>query len=297
MKSSSRLVALLFLPLTASLALADGLDSPPPELTAEQRMEALRLPKMLRGARGDAEAIDKLIQRALELGPMAVERLLPAIKADLMQELGGYGKAFAAAAQKRKASGQSLDEVEAVLADDERLARRRAGLIPLGEGAARLAAALPEAEQPDQDFTTYLREQEEGALRVVRLGPELSQLDPQELIAIQETNKRRIAAKLPPLQPDLQLVLAARDHSRDMVQRDFFSHESPAPGKRTFGDRVRRFNTTASGENIYAGSESGAGAVESWMNSPPHRENILSESATRIGVGRFGKKFTQLFGR
>ena len=41
---------------------------------------------------------------------------------------------------------------------------------------------------------------------------------------------------------------------------------------------------------------SGEGAIEAWMKSEGHRRNLLNEQHRRIGVGRYERMFTQMFG-
>ena len=59
-------------------------------------------------------------------------------------------------------------------------------------------------------------------------------------------------------------------------------------------------NTKASGENIAAGSSTASAVMENWMNSSGHRENILRDSFTSVGIGCFEqggvKYWVQLFG-
>ena len=57
----------------------------------------------------------------------------------------------------------------------------------------------------------------------------------------------------------------------------------------------------AAGENVAAGQPSPQAVVNSWMNSPKHRENILNSAFTRMGVGYikvgsgYGTYWVQLF--
>ena len=86
------------------------------------------------------------------------------------------------------------------------------------------------------------------------------------------------------------LTSAAEYHSRQMVQHGFFEHESRNGG--SFWKRVQRFYSSRGfrswdvGENLAYGSpDLGAAAtVRMWMNSPRHRENLLSRSWREIGL-------------
>ena len=48
--------------------------------------------------------------------------------------------------------------------------------------------------------------------------------------------------------------------------------------------------------NIFAGSQDGHVANQAWFHSPGHHTNMLANHA-RVGVGRTGRHFTQMFGR
>ena len=84
------------------------------------------------------------------------------------------------------------------------------------------------------------------------------------------------------------LQKAARAHSTDMINRDFFSHTNPS-GK-TFGARIKAagYQYRTAGENI-AGGTGSLGAPDSifnaWMKSTGHRTNILKSSFREVGIG------------
>lgn len=109
------------------------------------------------------------------------------------------------------------------------------------------------------------------------------------------TNLYRILMGKAPLKVNPKLCLAARGHSQDMVEKDFFDHMSPIPGKRTPSDRARLAGASAGGENIHMGSETAEGAFWSWFLSLGHHKNMLNDYA-EIGVGNFNKHWTQMFG-
>ena len=101
-------------------------------------------------------------------------------------------------------------------------------------------------------------------------------------------NDIRLERGLPRLRVAPTLVRAARQHSKDMRYRSYFSHTS-ATGQ-GFAERVRRFHRAGVvGENIAWGSGSlstPARIVRAWMASPGHRAIILDRSFRLIGVGR-----------
>jgi uncharacterized protein YkwD len=103
-------------------------------------------------------------------------------------------------------------------------------------------------------------------------------------------NSLRGVRGLRPLRVSRGLTAAATYHTNQMGLRGFFEHESAngAP----FWKRVERFYPALAGrgwsvgENILWGSPdiSPAAAVREWMQSPPHRENILSREWREIGI-------------
>jgi uncharacterized protein YkwD len=106
-------------------------------------------------------------------------------------------------------------------------------------------------------------------------------------------NQERERHGLSPLQPNAKLARAAQGHSRDMSERDYFSHV--APDGETPLDRMRASGYLANpqagyvvGENIAWGTlwlATPQAIVTAWMESPGHRANILDSSYRETGVG------------
>ncbi|MBZ0150008.1 MAG: CAP domain-containing protein [Planctomycetes bacterium] len=122
-----------------------------------------------------------------------------------------------------------------------------------------------------------------------------SSTDAEDFAGTYELNRRRYLLGLPLLRIDAKLGAAARDHSDDMLRLGFFSHTSPVAGKRTPGDRAARFGTSGGAENIAAGHDSGASAIDGWWYSPGHHKNLLGNHG-RTGLGHSGNLWTQMFG-
>jgi uncharacterized protein YkwD len=98
------------------------------------------------------------------------------------------------------------------------------------------------------------------------------------------------------------LRCAARKHSKDMNDRNFFDHTNP-DGESPF-DRMQKagYNMMTGGENIAGGSPDAQGTMQQWMGSDGHCANIMSPDYTEIGVGyypggQWGHLWTQCFGR
>ena len=111
-------------------------------------------------------------------------------------------------------------------------------------------------------------------------------------------NGVRASQGLPALRADDNLNEAADSHSRGMVTSGVFSHDS-ASGT-PCDVRIRRFvKARLVGETIawLAGTPAAQQAqrtVDLWMNSPPHRQTLLTPGFKRIGVSRKGGR---MFGR
>lgn len=104
-----------------------------------------------------------------------------------------------------------------------------------------------------------------------------------ELLAL--INAERTSRGLPPLVQASELTQAARRHSQDMANNNFFSHTG-SDGS-TAGERISDagYNWWTYGEIIAAGYPDAESAVAGWMNSPGHRAIILSEAYTEFGAG------------
>jgi uncharacterized protein YkwD len=87
---------------------------------------------------------------------------------------------------------------------------------------------------------------------------------------------------------DPELTRAARSHSREMVEKDYFSHRS-YDGE-SAEDRLKRFGYDGGiyGENLAGGSGTGGTpyrTFQRWMGSPGHKANILDGRFRPVGVG------------
>jgi uncharacterized protein YkwD len=115
------------------------------------------------------------------------------------------------------------------------------------------------------------------------------------------TNKARVAEKLPPLKPNAALFQAARSHTENMAKQQKMEHE--LDGKRV-GDRAKAagYDYKEVGENIAEGENvRPEDVVKGWLESKPHRENMLKPDFTEIGLGvakdaKGHVYYTQVFG-
>ena len=110
-----------------------------------------------------------------------------------------------------------------------------------------------------------------------------------ELDIVARINTQRTTRGLRPLRVSRQLTAAAGYHTRQMGQLGFFEHESVTGA--AFWRRIERFYPSGRGywsvgENLFYESPetSASSAVREWMQSPPHRQNILDREWRDIGI-------------
>lgn len=98
-------------------------------------------------------------------------------------------------------------------------------------------------------------------------------------------NEERKKAGVPPLEQDLALNQLAIIKAQDMIQRNYFAHYSPYYGNPWDMATLFDYEFTRFGENIARNFHNPKDVMNAWMASKDHRENILRENYTNIGVG------------
>jgi uncharacterized protein YkwD len=156
-----------------------------------------------------------------------------------------------------------------------------------------------------------------------------------DMAVFHETNRRRQQNGLPPLAFDPRARQLAQLQSQAMAAQDFVGHENPAePEKKTLENRVhliglkpsfvaenvasafgrqykpgqKYYEREENGQKIYSYTPKGSNIpmhtyisfaealVDSWMNSPGHRKNILHPSPKFLGCScEPGTKADDLF--
>jgi uncharacterized protein YkwD len=130
--------------------------------------------------------------------------------------------------------------------------------------------------------------------------PALARLEADLLDAVNEVRERE---GLVPLRRDRAVDGVALAHSRDMVSRGYFAHETPEG--LTPPDRLSRAGVTGislAGENVGLTNRADPNReiVENWLASPVHRQNLLAPvfNVTGIGIARAADGtlfYTQLY--
>lgn len=101
-----------------------------------------------------------------------------------------------------------------------------------------------------------------------------------------------------PLAENALLDCAARVHTLDMYERDYFDHVNP-DGEAPW-DRMERagYSYSQAGENIAGGSTTPEAVMQQWMSSDGHCANIMSPAFVHTGIGYHAESrlWTQVFG-
>jgi uncharacterized protein YkwD len=106
------------------------------------------------------------------------------------------------------------------------------------------------------------------------------------------------------LAKSVNLMSAAQLQADQMAKTGTMAHEIPGSAYPTLKSRLAavQYDMRAAGENIAEGQRDAAEAMSTWMSSPGHRGNILSNDYTELGtgmaLGRNGHMYwVQVFGR
>jgi uncharacterized protein YkwD len=97
-------------------------------------------------------------------------------------------------------------------------------------------------------------------------------------------NEYRAEHHLPPLREDLRLDAAANDRMRDMEDQGYWAHESPNGRSPFTWLAPHGYDFHYAGENLASGFETTELLVAGWMESPGHRDNILSPHFEDCGI-------------
>lgn len=102
---------------------------------------------------------------------------------------------------------------------------------------------------------------------------------------LEDTNKERASRGLPTLSLNNNLNTAATRKASDMVQRDYWSHNTPDGKEPWYFLDQAGYSYAKAAENLAYGFKSSTATVSGWMNSPSHRDNLLDPTLTEVGFG------------
>jgi uncharacterized protein YkwD len=141
--------------------------------------------------------------------------------------------------------------------------------------------------------------------KFVSVYDEIEGVDTIETLIFNLTNEERKKEGLEVLELDERLKFAARQHSNDMLKKNYLSHNSTDEMNKTPLQRIYNSGLPLLfiGENV---AENVGSAVpfllkenpdslaklvmKGWMESPFHRKNILNSDFTHLGVGAVSQR-------
>lgn len=103
----------------------------------------------------------------------------------------------------------------------------------------------------------------------------------QELLSL--TNQKRAENGLAPLNLDPQLSAAAEGKLADMFAQNYWAHIAPNGTTPWYFIKNSGYEYVYAGENLARGYDSASAVVNAWMDSPTHRDNLLSSNYSDIG--------------
>src|SRR3972149_10673467 len=107
-------------------------------------------------------------------------------------------------------------------------------------------------------------------------------ISPDEVIRL--TNEKRVANGFSPLTTNAVLSQAAQAKGADMLNKDYWAHVAPDGTQPWYFFTNFGYKYRYAGENLARDFQNPTSAVEAWMASPSHKENLLSSKYKEIGI-------------
>lgn len=115
---------------------------------------------------------------------------------------------------------------------------------------------------------------------------------------LEQTNKEREQAGLVALKLNDKLNQAAESKARDMLDKQYWAHESPDNIQPWKWLETAGYKYSKAGENLAKDYVSTEAVMAAWMNSTEHRENILDPDYQDVGFavvdGEYQGRLTEL---
>lgn len=99
------------------------------------------------------------------------------------------------------------------------------------------------------------------------------------------TNQERKSLGLGELRSDPLLDQAAALKAQDMLNFDYFSHNSPEGKTPWYWIKLSGYNYQKAGENLAIGFVDGEEVMQAWEDSPSHFANLINPGYKEIGIG------------
>lgn len=101
---------------------------------------------------------------------------------------------------------------------------------------------------------------------------------------VQMLNQERESLGLNSLAENDQLEKAAFLKAQDMLQKDYFSHQSPEGKSPWYWIKATDYNYQYAGENLAIGFLDSQEVYQEWKNSPSHNANLFNPNYKEIGI-------------
>src|SRR3989344_1180048 len=116
----------------------------------------------------------------------------------------------------------------------------------------------------------------------IRILGYAANIPPEKIIEL--TNKKRTESGLSALSYNASLASAAKAKGDDMLAKDYWAHVAP-DGTEPWAFFINvGYKYRYAGENLARDFSNSESAIEAWMASPSHRDNMLSGKYQEIGV-------------
>lgn len=109
-----------------------------------------------------------------------------------------------------------------------------------------------------------------------------SEISPQNVVKF--VNLSRVEAGLAPLVENQILTKIANDKAQDMLDKKYFAHSSPDGISPWYWFEKEEYDYKYAGENLAIDFVSAEAEHKAWMGSEKHRQNILNNHYSEIGV-------------
>lgn len=124
-------------------------------------------------------------------------------------------------------------------------------------------------------------------------------------VLVDLANADRVDNNIDGLRINPKLVVAAQAKANDMAEKGYFAHVTPDGHDSWYWFELVDYDYSHAGENLAVDFSESSDVERAWMNSPTHRDNILNENYTEIGIatargmykGRETTFAVQMFGR
>ncbi len=108
--------------------------------------------------------------------------------------------------------------------------------------------------------------------------------DISKIILIELLNKDRQSAGLQSLKENTVLDNAAVLKAQDILEKDYFSHQSPEGVSPWHWFKIAGYNYKIAGENLAIGFLDSGEVNQAWLDSPSHKANLLNSNYKDVGI-------------